>query len=97
MEKDVKQTPEQNNTTLFKGVAISLFWMLITLISAFIIFEFALKLMSAPSTVAFISGIVLIAFCILATVCILYIELKKIFKKPNNTEAKPENKQSENK
>jgi len=79
----------QNDTKMFKGVAISLFWALVVLISDFIIFEFALKLMSVPRTLAFMIGVVLIAFCVLATVAFFYIEVKKTFNK-NNAGTKPE-------
>lgn len=81
----------QNDKKLFKDVAISLFWALVVLISDFVIFEFALKIMSAPSTLFFMIGVVLIAFCVLATIAFFYIEVKKMFKK-NNLVTQPEEK-----
>jgi len=93
-----EEISSQNDVKMFKGVAISLFWALVVLISDFVIFEFALKIMSAPSTLGFIIGVLLIAFCVLATIAFFYLELKKMFKK-NNSGSQPEekNKPEENK
>ncbi|MBK7362884.1 MAG: hypothetical protein IPJ01_11350 [Micavibrio sp.] len=88
MEKK-EESSSQNDVKMFKGVAISLFWALVVLISDFVIFEFALKIMSAPSTLVFMIGVVLIAFCVLATIAFFYLEVKKMFNK-NNSGTKPE-------
>lgn len=97
MEKK-EESSLQNDKKLFKGVAISLFWALVVLISDFVAFEFALKIMSTPSTLGFIIGVVLIAFYVLATIAFFSLEVKKMSNK-NNSGGQPEenNKPEENK
>lgn len=42
---------------IYKSVAVSIFWMLITLIVTIFIYDYAMYLMSLPSTLGFVSGL----------------------------------------
>ena len=78
---------------IYKSVAVSIFWMLITLVVLIFIYDYAMCLMSLPSTFSFVSGLSISVVAIVLFVFIIHFQIFKIkraFKKKSSDEPKEE-------